>query len=464
MAQAQFSFGNPTGLKRQEPDYESEAEGEPKRHCARPVESYRNYDFTAIPTDGVLAGESSNDSDEWSYLPQHNPNSTYPYLFSGPPHLVDWASQPDWSPTLSTDFVSSQEWGTTYPDQGQGVQTSHPVLSSSTVQLHSEPSFNTVPEYNSRDLPLSLAEEINVGYFWTERNDDTTNDQLPWVAEIPEPFNPYANSSSTWQLNDNHATNIEFRRTESQKSPSIASSPAAPASDASTGMGVNALVYATGFLHDEDEVAYDVCLGVIEVKALSSFTGNKHGLSCPVNLQAFGDQLKIYFQDTGKYAGLINVPALTRLHSDFNVRLTAHLVATSAKPGKPSGKGGRTGSINRECQVRVVVHGFKKEEVAIGALLSDAESFFQQPAMEECGRDIEYCNPHYLLRPGAYMPNLEDLSISPQSYLTPSSEALEEAENSKFMRIFEDASNPGDPVACFPRTPSPPTLRSRLKE
>jgi hypothetical protein len=115
------------------------------------------------------------------------------------------------------------------------------VLSSSTAQLHSEPSFNTVPEYNSRDLPLSLAEEINVGDFWTERNDDTTNDQLPWVAEIPEPFNPYANSSSTWQLNDNHATNIEFRRTEPKKSPSTASSPASPASNASTGMGVNAL-------------------------------------------------------------------------------------------------------------------------------------------------------------------------------------------------------------------------------
>ncbi|KAK5192058.1 hypothetical protein LTR99_006592 [Exophiala xenobiotica] len=463
MAHAQFPFGSPAGLKRQQPDYGYEAEGEPKRYCAWPVESHRNFDFTGIPADGVLGGQSSSHgSDEWRYLPQHNPNSTYPYHFSGPHFLMDWAPQPGWSLTLPTEFVSSQEWGTFYSDQGQGVQTSHPVLSSSTVQLHAEPSFNTVPEYNSRDLPLSLAEEINVGDFWTERNDDTTNDQLPWVAEIPEPFNPYANSASTWQLNDNHATNIEFRRTESQKSPSIASSLAAPASDASTGMGVNAL----GFLHDGDEAAYDVCLGVfkIEVKALSSFTGSKYGLMCPVNLQTFGDQLKIYFQDTGKYAGLISVPALTRIHSDFKVKLTAHLVATNDKPGKTSGKGGRTGSISRECQVRVVVHGFKKEAVTIGALLSDAELFFQQPSMEECGRDIEYCNPHYLLRPGAYMPTMEDLSISPQSDLTPSGEALQEAEKSKFMRKFEDAGNPGDTVACYPTTPSPPALQSRLKE
>jgi hypothetical protein len=202
----------------------------------------------------------------------------------------------------------------------------------------------------------------------------------------------------------------------------------------------------------------------IEVKVLSSFTGNNYGLTCPVNLQTFGNHLKIYFPDTGKYAGLINVPALTKLHSDFKVKFTAHLVAPNDKPGTTSGKGGRTGSIRRECQVRVVVHGFKKEEVAIGALLSDAELFFQQPSMDECGRDIEYCNPHYLLRPGAYMPTLEDLSISPQSDLTPSGEALEEAEKSKFMRIFEDAGNPGDTVACYPTTPSPPHLQSMLKE
>jgi hypothetical protein len=195
------------------------------------------------------------------------------------------------------------------------------------------------------------------------------------------------------------------------------------------------------------------------VKALSSFTGNKYGLTCPVNLQTFGDHLKISFPDTGKYAGLINVPALTRLHSDFNVKFTAHLVAINAKPGTLSGKGGRTGSTSRECQVRAVVHGFQEEKVAIGDLLSDAEVFFQQPSMEECGRDIEYCNPHYLLRPGACMPTLRDLSISPQSDLTPSGEALEEAEKSKFMRVFEDAGNPDDTVACYPTTPSPPPLR-----
>ncbi len=364
MAHSHFDFGAPTGIKRQEPDYGHEAEEKLKRHCTQAVESHQNFDFLEIPTDGVLRGESSHGSDGWQHLSQHNPNSTYPYRFPEPHHLADWTPQPDWNTTLPTDFVSPQEWVTIYPDQRQGVQTFHPGLSSSTVQLYSEPFIETVPnEYISRYLPLLSAEAIDVPRVGTE---SPTNDQLPWLAEVPHSFDPYANPSSTWQLNDNHATKIGMRRAESQNDPSIAYSP-----------------------------------------------------------QTL-------------------LPSTTSL--------AKHLVRAEELEAAVV-----------KCQVRIVVHGFKKETVVIGDLLSDAELFFQQPSMEKCGRDIEYWNPHYLLRPGAQMPNLEDLSISPEGCSTPAGEALEEAEKNKFMRIFDDASDLGDPGVCYLTTPSP-RLRSTLKQ
>jgi hypothetical protein len=93
-------------------------------------------------------------------------------------------------------------------------------------------------------------------------------------------------------------------------------------------------------------------------------------------------------------------------------------------------------------------------------LLSDAGLFLQQPSAAECIGDIEYCNPHYLVRPGSQMPKLDELSISLDMQNTAMSETLDEASKNRFMRIFDFAN---DTNISSRITPSP-RLRSTLME
>ena len=195
--------------------------------------------------------------------------------------------------------------------------------------------------------------------------------------------------------------------------------------------------------------------------AMSSFTGNQGVKVAPVDIRPFGDILKLYFQDSRKYAGLLTLPVLSKLLDEFSVKFTATLVASQSRPSQTSGRG-KTKNLGptQECSVRIVVYGLKYEKSAVGNLLSDAGLFLQEPPAAECIRDVEYCNPHYLVRPGSQMPKLDELSISSNVQNTAMSETLDEAGKNRFMRIFDFAND----TNIFSQIIPSPRLRSTLKE
>lgn len=108
-------------------------------------------------------------------------------------------------------------------------------------------------------------------------------------------------------------------------------------------------------------------------------------------------------------------------------------------------------------RLRIAVHGFQIDKEPIGKLLSDAGFFLQHPSAAELLPGVEYDNPHYLLRPGAKMPRMEDLSIEIDGEV-PSKDELEyEARSSNLLRMFETAALAanGGGVTPLKATPSP---------
>ncbi len=193
--------------------------------------------------------------------------------------------------------------------------------------------------------------------------------------------------------------------------------------------------------------------------ALSSFTGNQGNNTAPVNIKPFGDILKLYFQDSNKYAGLLTLPVLTKILDEFVVKFDATLVASKSQLSRTSGRKATKRDSSRECCVRITVYGLKREKSAVSNLLSEAALYLQQPSAAECDREVEYCNPHYLLRPGSQMPMLEELSISSDFRNQTAPDALDEANKSRFMRIFDSAAD----FKITSRVISSPRLRSTLK-
>ena len=95
----------------------------------------------------------------------------------------------------------------------------------------------------------------------------------------------------------------------------------------------------------------------------------------------------------------------------------------------------------------------------MGNLLSDAGSFLQQPSASECDTTVEYFNPHYLTRPGARMPTLNDsVGVLEEAGMT---EILDEVNKNQLMQIFDHAdANDYLPSQIIPS----PRLRSTLRE
>jgi hypothetical protein len=181
----------------------------------------------------------------------------------------------------------------------------------------------------------------------------------------------------------------------------------------------------------------------------------------PVSIAAYGDMLKLFFQDSKKYAGLLNSPALSVLLENRHIQLDATLIAPPDKKNQGSKKvREQKTSSPRECPVRIIVYGLASERIAVGNILSDADLYLQHPSPCEYDRHVEYINPHYLLRPGSQMPELEDLSINSASGAQKPSEPLDEVNRSRFIRIFDLANEVGGPLTVKPSH----RLRSILQE
>ena len=194
---------------------------------------------------------------------------------------------------------------------------------------------------------------------------------------------------------------------------------------------------------------------------MSSFTGSSEMKQAPVNFAVYGDMLKLSFQDSNKYAGLITSSALLTLSKDRCIQLNAMLMAPHRKqnPVSKKTKAHKTAS-SQECPVRIVVYGQASGRFAIGNLLSDDGLYLQHPSLSEYDSNVKYINPHYLLRPGAQMPDLEQLSINSDSEIGKSSKSLDEVDKSRFIRIFDLANQVGGPLTVQPSH----RLRSTLQE
>ena len=189
----------------------------------------------------------------------------------------------------------------------------------------------------------------------------------------------------------------------------------------------------------------------VTTTAMSSFTGSSEMKQAPVSIAAYGDMLKLSFQDSNKYAGLINSSALRVLLTDWSIQFNAVLIATHCKQDSVSKKTKvHKPTLSRDCPVRIIVYGLASERFAVGNLLSDDGLYLQHPSISEYDRNVEYLNPHYLLRPGAQMPNLEHLSINPDSGVEKPSESLDEVNKSRFIRIFDLAHEVGGPLTVQP--------------
>lgn len=197
--------------------------------------------------------------------------------------------------------------------------------------------------------------------------------------------------------------------------------------------------YAIALVSTRDRANYRPLLKIY-TNALSSFNGGQRSDLVPVTMQRFGDMIKLYFQDSHKYAGLIVTPILGKILDDFSVKCVASVVASSSQPCQARyQKNGKDLTRQKECSVRIVMYGLKHEESIIGDLLSDSSLFLQQPSAAECDRNIIYSNPHYLVRPGSKMPTLDGLAMSSDTSAGAASEKLNEVTQSRFMRLFDTA-------------------------
>ncbi|KAK4182730.1 SNF2 family N-terminal domain-containing protein [Podospora australis] len=125
----------------------------------------------------------------------------------------------------------------------------------------------------------------------------------------------------------------------------------------------------------------------------SPFVAQKDAKLVPVKVQPFGDMLKLTYQDTDSYAGVIS-----------------NSVLSESEPKQKADKLNSSSTIER--QVRIVILGLSQDSSVVGDLLSDANLFLQHPSATELPTRVSYHNPHYLLRPGAQIPDLEDLPLA----------------------------------------------------
>lgn len=97
----------------------------------------------------------------------------------------------------------------------------------------------------------------------------------------------------------------------------------------------------------------------------------------------------------------------------------------------------------------------------IADLLSDEGLFFQHPTPEEYDPVVPYFNPHFLLRPGAEMPRIEDLSVSGCSRPAAGKSALlDEVDKGRIWKIFDLANG----VGALASVAASGRLKSTLRE
>lgn len=178
-----------------------------------------------------------------------------------------------------------------------------------------------------------------------------------------------------------------------------------------------------------------------------------------VDISTYGDGVKLTSQDSKKYAGFLNSPALRQLLDRSAVRLKATLYQESQQKLKPPKKAAKPSNGR---PVKIVVFGMQQDSDAIGDVLSQAGLYLQHPSGLDYDEYTKYCNPHYLLRPGSQMPNLETLSVAGGAQTGSEMAKRDEVYIARLLRIFDcdDTTGVKAPVTLDPS----PRLSSTLLE
>lgn len=87
--------------------------------------------------------------------------------------------------------------------------------------------------------------------------------------------------------------------------------------------------------------------------------------------------------------------------------------------------------------------------------------FLQHPFANEVLPGAEYDNPHYLLRPGAEMPKIEDLSLGSDDEVSGQIESENDTGGNLAMRVFEAVEADGGEIVV-PDAQQSPRLRTTL--
>ncbi|KAI3336984.1 hypothetical protein HD806DRAFT_528566 [Xylariaceae sp. AK1471] len=191
-----------------------------------------------------------------------------------------------------------------------------------------------------------------------------------------------------------------------------------------------------------NDTQYDTCFGVITATPTSS--SNDSLLDKPaaseVKLIPCGDMFKMYYEDTRKYAGLLALPALRDLLATYQTKLKGYLSMVKQNTLVP---GGRKGKANphcaREYSLRILVYGLWHDKNAVGEFLSDSGLFLQHPTGAECDLNINYFNPHYLVRLGGEMPRIEELSLEEDDQSAESTSIMDDVAKNRLLRMFDHA-------------------------
>ncbi|KAK6073666.1 transcription termination factor 2 (SNF2 family domain-containing protein) [Seiridium cupressi] len=212
----------------------------------------------------------------------------------------------------------------------------------------------------------------------------------------------------------------------------------------------------------EDPLKYDTCFGVIVATPSSSLKSESHLKRSSVTIKYCGNIMKLYSKETDTYEGILIIPALCKLFRAFQVHLEATLILAKgslSSTGKSRKKPHQSRPSTEKDSVRVVVYGVSSEKDEVGRFLSNADLHLQHPLATECDCQAEYDNPHYLVRPGASMPELEDLSLdeADQGTKDQADNVMEETMKSRVLHVFDlaDAHQYSTAVEPSPKLQSP---------
>lgn len=196
---------------------------------------------------------------------------------------------------------------------------------------------------------------------------------------------------------------------------------------------------------------------------MSAFKGKEDMKHAAVSVEPGVNMLKLSFQETGGYAGLVKSEILAELLLRNTVKFRATIFDPGAEKRIIIGKFHSKFALPRDCELRLAVYGSMADSETIGMALGDAGLYLHHPLTSDLDRGMSYYNPHFLLRPGSEMPNLEalDLGNGDQTLQDHKSEncVIDEYSKAVYMRLFEKATYED----TFNQVSSSPRLRSTLK-